>query len=175
MKSKIGKKRTARNQLATVIIGISFGVVIIAFFSARYYYSIKTLKKEIPASAAPTTEVEAGEPVPPVLSGRQSYKLITNETPRFTEASIEPLDAPRGARQVITAKVESPSPVKSVSVAVITDSGEKNVNMRLTQGTEYNGVWSESHTVNDTYEKTYRFRFTATDQYDSSTVTITSR
>lgn len=118
---------------------------------------------------------EAGEILPPIPTGNQIYRIITNNNPKITDVTIDPLDAKNGEAQKVIAKVEDPGLVESVKVTIYTDNSEVTKNLTLKQGTGYNGSWETSYKLKGTYEKKYRFKFQASTKEQTSAVTITVR
>lgn len=176
---EIIKKLGAPNLILLAVILLTVIAASAVLINRSIKSSAPEKAKEIPALIENNKIIEEDrfeEPAPPVLSGKQSYKLLSGESPSFKEAWIDPLDAAAGENQLIAARVENPSKIKNVAVTIMTDGEERTLNLKLTEGSEYNGVWSGSRVMMGTYERIYRFRFSATDETGkTSSITITSR
>lgn len=177
LKKEPGKGKITKSSSLISIVYISLSVLLLIVGSVIVFTapSKKNSERIKPPEEISTKVTPPQVDKPPVLQGRQSYNVISEKNPKITKITIDPLDAKIGQIQNISALIQNSSPVTSVSLKIATDNGEKELKMKLTEGSEFNGVWEASHTMNDVYEKVYHFKVTARDKNGESLVTITSR
>lgn len=79
--------------------------------------------------------------------------------PKMHQTLFDPIDPARGSKQTVTAKVRHTSPVTSVAATITTDTKNNELQFSLTTGTDTDGVWTATWTVDDTYEQQYYANF----------------
>lgn len=123
---------------------------------------------------------EPARPTPrPLAHGRQTYAISGSKkgAPKATEAVIDPIDPSQNTSQSATVRVLAmdAGPVTKVSIDVITDNQTKNYPLKLTSGTNLDGVWNGTWTMEDSYDYKYQTAIKAENAQDSWTVTLTFR
>jgi len=109
----------------------------------------------------------------PPASGAQTYDVTSDSTvnPKFTTVTLDPLDVQIGGVQVVTAGVTGVDgdPVTSVTGSFLTDNQTTGpVSFSLISGTNIEGTWQGSWTMNDTYCYNYGADITATSSSGST-------
>jgi len=128
------------------------------------------------------TAAPSPSPVPtrapkPIGTGRKGFTISggNQNAPKFNKSFLDPIDPKQGATQTIIINAENSLPIEAVEVTVKTDNKETPLEMQLTEGTETNGTWQGSWTVDNTYLKNYRVEITATADNGTQKVELTLR
>jgi len=115
----------------------------------------------------------------PLASGKQTYLGSGSKTgaPKATEVVIDPLDPAQNATQTVTVKVISldGTPVSEVEVNMITDNKEKAYPLKLISGTNLDGSWQGTWTLEDSYDYLYQAAIKAKNTKSEWTVTLSFR
>lgn len=115
----------------------------------------------------------------PLASGKQTYLVSGSKTgaPKATEVVIDPLDPAQNASQTVTVKVISldGTPVSEVEVNMITDNKEKTYPLKLVSGTNLDGSWQGTWTLEDSYDYLYQAAIKAKNAKSEWTVTLSFR
>jgi len=115
----------------------------------------------------------------PLASGKQTYLVSGSKTgaPKATEVVIDPLDPAQNASQSATVKVISldGTPVSEVEVNMITDNKEKTYPLKLISGTNLDGSWQGTWTLEDSYDYRYQAAIKAKNATSEWTVTLSFR
>lgn len=115
----------------------------------------------------------------PLASGKQTYLISGSKinAPKVAEVVIDPIDPAPGANQKVLAQVLSLSgePVTEVTVTMITDNKKTSYPLKLSSGTNLDGVWEASWSLSDTYLYLYQLAVKAKNAKDEWEVTITFR
>lgn len=112
-----------------------------------------------PAGPTPT-------PTPTKLkAGKDTYTISqppNTPGPRIATLTLDPLDPKVNDKQTITAHIEYNTPVASVFVEYTSDNKKRTLPLTLASGTNTNGDWQTTWTVDDTVLYTYGVIVTAT-------------
>ena len=115
----------------------------------------------------------------PLATGKQIYSISGSKinAPKVAEVVIDPIDPSPGANQKVSAKVLSLSgePITEVSVTMITDNKKTFYPLKLSSGTNLDGVWEGSWSLSDTYLYLYQAAVKAKNAKDEWEVTLTFR
>jgi len=101
----------------------------------------------------------------PLPSGKQRYSITSKGTgPKFTEATIDPLDAKIGQEQTLIVKTDYGIPVQTVVATLISDGDPLKLDMRQisTEGTV--STWEAKWTLEHSYEGKYGLNLSAVAQ-----------
>ena len=120
------------------------------------------------------------KPAPkPLAGGRQHYTISGSKinAPKVAEVVIDPIDPAPGTNQKVSAKVLSLSgePVTEVTATMITDNKKTAYPLKLTSGTNLDGVWEGSWNLSDTYLYLYQAAIKAKNAKDEWEVILTFR
>ena len=86
--------------------------------------------------------------------GKQTYRISTSGTPKFTEAVIDPEDVHVGDVQQMSVTLEDPDGITSVIAEVQTDTGKKRYTLKRVSGIYTSGQWSGTWKVHDAHSDT---------------------
>jgi hypothetical protein len=115
----------------------------------------------------------------PIAAGRQVYNISGGKTgaPRMIQAIVDPLDIEGNELQSFMVNAfDEESEIVGITAAVITDNGQNEYPLSLTDGTRSQGTWSGSWRITDTFLYNYQIMLTAVNQNGvESTVTMTFR
>ena len=136
-----------------------------------------------PTSTPTPTPANIWEPwVPtprPLAHGIQTYTVSGSKSgaPKATEITIDSLDPGVGGSQSVSANVidMGAGPVTNVSVELITDNETTTHSLELTSGTNSDGTWEGTWTMEDSYDSTYQMEITAENASTDWTVTLSFR
>ena len=121
------------------------------------------------------------KPTPkPLAHGRQKYLISGSKigSPKIAEATIDPIDPQKGATQVMEVKilsVDGTTPVTKAEVEIMTDNTSKKATLVLSDGTNLDGIWKGSWTIEDIYDYRYQAVITAENASAGWGVTLTFR
>jgi hypothetical protein len=132
-----------------------------------------SLSRTAPSGPTPT-------PTPrPLRQGRVTMNTsVSSETkgPKISTTIVDNNDPKVGQQQTLTSTYRHASPITSVTVTLVSDNGQKAYPMNLISGTNMDGQWQATWTVEDTLLYTYSFIFTAKAQDGTqSEITIARR
>lgn len=110
------------------------------------------------------------------LKGTYQVGMGSHDGPTVSQVVFDPLDAKKGQTLNITIKTSFTSAVSSVTAVLTEDSSTQDITFNLSSGTNLDGVWSGSVTLNDSVD--YKYILTITSKSSngkSSTVTVAPR
>ncbi len=170
-----GGKYYRYTQVIVVILALTFltllTLLLLPYITGSKYQNpvsrltgILPVRNEKSTSIPPLNTANPAPTLPPykLPTGTQTYnfghgKDVTG--PKIQTLIINPLDPAKGASQTITLSIKHDSPVTSAVVTIATDNKETPLTLKLTGGTDKDGTWSGSYTVNDTYDRRYDIKF----------------
>lgn len=181
-KSDFLKKMKAAFGRPLVLIILLF-ILVNLFLISRY---LSKRQKLIPQVQKPTAEeelplyqdeIQKGPTPRPLPQGKIGFTVGQSDKsgPQFRRGFIDPYDPKVGERQAISITVKDEAPVRSVSVAIISDNGSKKYQMDLVEGTELDGRWQVSWEVKDTHLYTYNVVLEAVGKRGAQKVEMTLR
>jgi len=91
----------------------------------------------------------------PLAKGPQIYNISTENLPRFTQATFDPLDAGAGQSMTVTAKVEHETDIVRVNITFFTDNNRVTHELKFTGGSARNGTWQGTFRMLDTHDRVY--------------------
>ena len=144
-----------------LLITIAAAVVIFGSTLAYTYYRNGTFNNlgQLSNKSQSSTSQTAAYKLP---SGSQTYRFSHGSEvkgPKISTVVIDPLDPQNGATQTITLDLESESPVTKVTIVIVTDKQEKNIDLKLIEGDSKKGKYGAAWQVNDTYDTKYAIRY----------------
>lgn len=95
-------------------------------------------------------------------SGKESYVYSWGEgttVPKMNYVDIDPHDPKKGQKQTVNAKFTHTSPISQVSLQLFSDNTSETFPMKRNEGTDTNGTWTGTWTINDTVLYRYDLRF----------------
>lgn len=111
-----------------------------------------------------TQTVSAPTPTPTATylkPGKETYVYSWGEgttVPKMNQVDIEPHDPKKGQKQTVTVKYTHTSPIQQVSLQLFSDNKSETFPMTKSEGTDTNGTWTGTWTVNDTVLYRYDLR-----------------
>jgi prepilin-type N-terminal cleavage/methylation domain-containing protein len=99
--------------------------------------------------------------IPPMTADAQSIIISTTNYPKFSEATIDPLDVKLNDIQTMLVKVEDPDEIAWIRADIEHDNGKDTVMLNLASGDSKSGTWFGKWLVYDTHKATYHTIFTA--------------
>ncbi len=185
----MAKKSTARQQniapvflIVLIIIG-----VIVAWQLRDSIVPPAPTDQDVSVTPPPTSDETpqdgslspTASPTPiAILQGRETYTIGQGSGttgPKITRAIVEPHDPKQGQQQTVTVSVNHSSPITSVSLVMKSDNDTKTYPLSLASGSETNGQWSGTWTVEDTVLYTYAFTISVESPGGSSSVDLIIR
>lgn len=166
--------------LATLTVSLILGAFYILLspnVSLKDLFGGKKPKEEVNGEKNIT---EPFKPSPkPLATGKQIYQISGSKTgaPKIAEFIIDPIDPKPGANQKVSVKVLSldNQPVTEVAATMITDNKKATYPLKLTSGTNLDGVWEGSWSLSDSYLYLYQAAIKAKNAKDEWEVTLTFR
>lgn len=110
------------------------------------------------------------------LKGTYQVGMGSHDGPTVSQVVFDPLDVKKGQTLNITVKTNFTSSISSVTAVLTEDSSTQDIAFSLSSGTNLDGVWSGSVTLNDSVD--YKYILTITSKASngkSSTVTVAPR
>lgn len=108
-------------------------------------------------------------------TGRQEWTFTLGPGitgPKIQTAAVDPLTPQKGQQQTVTITAKHTAPI-SAKATLFTDHTRKSATMKLTAGSNTNGTWAVTWTVDDTYENIYHIDFELTSTKGSWTGALT--
>lgn len=141
-------------------------IVVVAAAAAYALFSQKLIPQLQQPTVNPSPEATPmPTPTPTTLiSGKETYKISQGPAfvgPKVSQAVIDPLDPGKGNKQIVTVSTNYTSPIDFVTIKLITDTTSQTYPLQLVSGTNTNGDWQGSWTINDSYLYTYIMEITA--------------
>lgn len=171
-------EETRSNMLLAILILIAVGLG---------YYVWRTSTKGLPLfpnkvprvteiSTTPTPKVS---PTPSKLKqGKETYSITqgpAEKGPDITQAVIDPLEPQKGQKVTMTISVNSTKPADSVTIELETDTMKKSYPLTLVSGTNLDGQWQATWTVEDTLLYQYVAKIEARSGSELSDFVLTIR
>ena len=113
-----------------------------------------------------------------IPSGKTEFNIGQSDktVPQLSKGSIDPYDPSKGSTQVITIKVKNDQPVTKVTAILKTDNNTSNsYPFKLITGTDTDGEWQGSWTVENSHLYTYELTLNAVSSNGTGTITTTLR
>lgn len=131
-----------------------------------------------PKTAASPTPTPRGTPTP-LKKGKETYYISQSSSvkgPKITQVTLDPLDPKNGEKQTITVKALHSGPVTQVKISLMSDNKTQTLSsLSLVSGTNLEGEWQVSWTVDDTILYKYILKITATGGGVQSSVDLAIR
>ncbi|MGB6839305.1 MAG: hypothetical protein WBD86_01295 [Microgenomates group bacterium] len=152
-----------------------------------YLYLSPSLKQKLVQRFGPKPSPEPqniwapAKPSPaPLAHGKQTYMVSgsTKGAPKMSEVIIDPLDPKPEETQTVTIKAldVNKSPIKEITVTLVTDNKSESHTLKRINGTDLNGTWQGSWKISDSYDYTYRATLKAKNEANLvQSVTLTFR
>lgn len=175
----------------TLIIVVLVGLFIILSSTAAYFlakkYPLSSFSKNL---SDRTQQLFQKKPTPtpsptpqkrspaPIVKGKLSYSISRgskSKGPNPSKLVIDPTDPQMNEKQTMTVKITSAKPVKSVITTLNTDTKQTPHPLTLKEGTNTDGTWEGSWTINDTHDFTYNVTIEAKDDTDTAKVDVMVR
>jgi hypothetical protein len=180
------QKNGADNQstLLSIALLIIAGIVAAQLYLMWKSGSLGNLLSRMTPTTTPRVSQAPEGPTPtptprPLRQGEVTMNTsVSAETkgPKLSTTIVDNNDPKVGQTQTLTSTYRHTSPITSVTVTLMSDNGEKTYPMTLISGTNTDGQWQGTWTVEDTLLYTYTFIFTAKAQDGTqSKITIARR
>lgn len=182
-KEPLPKKKGIR--ISTIIL---FVVLLAVIGVLAFYLNQNPIQKQVPFTgnkvaenipeSSPSSEVKPTErPIVPIVKGSVIYNVSqgSHNGPNITQMVIDPQEPASGVAQNVTVKVKSSKPVTAVEIVLKSDNTEKTHSLTLTGGTELDGIWTGSWTIEDTILYNYVETIKATNADGVSSVDVSIR
>lgn len=137
----------------------------------------KTLEPNATVAPKPTVK-PTPIPLKPDNGTKGTYQvgMGAHDGPTITQVIFDPLDVKKGETLNLSVKTNFTSTISSVTAVLTTDNGSQNISFSLSSGTNTDGVWNGSVTLNDSVD--YKYVLTITSKSANgkqSTVTVAPR
>lgn len=143
------------------------------------FLALLSIRLKRPAVPSPTPmPLVRGDPVPFAVHGKQEYAVSRgsgSRGPTMDRVSVEPIDPNVGDNQTMRVQVRHNKPVKSVMVTLASDTKKKTTALSLTSGTNTDGTWEGSWTIDGPIDYVYNATIEAKDGKDTATIDIMFR
>lgn len=142
------------------------------------FLSIRLMRPAVLKPAPTPTPVVRGAPVPFAVHGKQVYSVSRgsgSKGPDVAKVTVDPIDPKVGGTQMMSIKVTHTKPVKSVNVTLASDAKKKTTVLTLTSGTNTDGIWEGSWTIDDSIDYIYNATIEAKDGKDTAKIDIMFR
>ncbi len=132
----------------------------------------------VPGTSRSGGSLKLGAPTPSptptrLKQGKETYFISkggsANE-PTFSALTLDPHEPGRGQQQSIIVPLTSLSSIRSVNAIFVTDTKTRTIPLRLTDGTNLNGTWQMTWTVDDTLLYTYIIKIVAESENGATAV-----
>lgn len=158
--------RNSRSGQAEIVIAVLIALGILVLAGTGIAPSKKTSVADKPSDSQ---KEGVADPLP--AEGDTYYISGNGSGPEIYEATIAPLGAVKpGVTQNWTVRVRHEKPVQSVAVTVTMDNGSYPVMLRLSGGTNFDGVWRGFWEVKDNRNHIYDAIIEAKSEVDFSRV-----
>lgn len=172
-------KKTSKNRLPVWILVVG-GILL---YGALSYWLVTSFFLNKGTSVNPPFSTNSKKiPTPthsprPIPSGKKTFSVSSGKKtgPLFGEGAIDPYDPKIKATQTISVAITGTKPVTTATLTMQTDTKTKKVPMKIISGTNTNGVWEGSWTVDDSYLFTYVATITASDNTETNKIDLTLR
>lgn len=146
--------------LLIAVIGVGAVVVVkTGVLQVQVTPSIPLQKK----SQSQTVSVPTPTPTATYLKpGKETYIYSAGEgttVPKLSQVDIEPHDPKKGQTQKVDVKYMHSSPIQQISIQLFSDNKSETHQLTRKDGTDMNGTWSGTWTVDDTVLYRYSLRF----------------
>lgn len=157
-----------------VVIAIGLGAAVFMKFKNDITFPKLPFSQKQTGSNSPNPT-----PTPTALmQGKETYSISqasNNTGPKITKAEIDPLDPKIGQKQTITIHSNFSQPLTGVTISVKTDHKVFPLTLSKVSGTDTDGQWQTSWTVEDSVLYTYIMTITAVSGGASSNVDLAIR
>lgn len=110
------------------------------------------------------------------LKGTYQIGMGSHTGPSVTQAIFDPLDIQKGQTLTVTISANYPGSISKLTATLTEDNSSQNIPVQLSSGSETDGKWTGSVTLNDSVQYKYILTVTATSpDGKSSTVTVAPR
>lgn len=110
------------------------------------------------------------------LKGTYQVGMGSHDGPTVSQVIFDPLDVKKGQTLNLSVRTSFTSSINSVTAVLTADNSTQNITFSLSSGTNLDGVWNGSVTLNDSVD--YKYILTITSKSSngkSSTVTVAPR
>lgn len=115
----------------------------------------------------------------PLKQGKGTYNISQGSEvsgPRITQVSLDPLDPKKGEKQTISVKTFHTSPITQVKITLVSDNKTQTLPpLSLVSGTNLDGEWQVTWTVDDTVLYKYILTITSASSSGQSSVEVAPR
>jgi len=134
---------------------------------------LSLLKTQSP-SLVPTEPPKTPKPIP---SGKKEFIVGSSKKtgPQMSSGYFDPFDPKQGQKQIASINIKSDQPVTKVVLTIKTDNKTRDVAMERKEGTDTNGRWEGTWTVDDTYLFTYFLTLKATSSVGTNSFDLALR
>jgi len=178
------KKISVFEYILIFVLLISLVLFLLVNFQLTEKQVPEALRKFIYNKTDQSLETQTPSPSPtstpprPIPHGKTGFSVSQADKikPQFGRGSIDPYDPPQDSKQTVTISIKDEQPITQVAAIFKTDNTvSQPFSLQLISGTETDGQWQGSWTINDTYFYTYNLILEATSSRGQSTVEITLR
>lgn len=159
----MAQEKRSSSALPFIVLLVA-GLGVVAFLLVKM--NILSVKVDSPNTAKLDGTLQAKPSPTPMPKPIGSGKVTVDNSfgkdvigPKMYQTLFDPIDPALNSQQTITAKVRYTAPVTSVTATLTTDTKNTEIPFKLTSGTDTDGVWTATWTVNDTYEQQYYGNF----------------
>jgi flagellar basal body-associated protein FliL len=161
-----------------LIILISIFLLLLASAFLVYTYRFKDGKLELFGSKTKPESSQSDKPIKLLPSGKQVYNFSHSKTvtgPKPSQAVIDPIDPQTNQQTHFEIKIAHPNPVDTVHATLITDNQQKDIKLKLKDGSKTDGTWAGTFTMKDSYNYTYQIAFIIKSQAETYEGALTFR
>lgn len=148
-------------------------VVLAIFFPSFLSELTNKLFNPLPGKQKANVATPAVLKIIPIAQGKQIYNISggTKGGPQMTQAIVDPLDPTSNQVQTLTLKANNLKPIVEIKATVITDNEESVNFLKLTEGTDVDGVWQGSWRIKNDYDYNYQIVLVAKNNEGTETTT----
>lgn len=153
--------------------GLIFIFVLVVAFAGLYLFKDQIFKveKEPIGIVVENGQIEQWQKEAEEINGKAKngeflFKVAQAATtgPRFVSGKLEPENVLPGMTQIMEIKLTDSSGIVSVQADIQHDQGWDKVDLKLTEGNEFEGTWTGEWLVHSTHDTFYKTIFTATNK-----------
>ena len=158
-----------------LLIGLAI-VVGLILLSLLVYKNYKKSSTAPLADQAPAKSDSSTTPIP-LPKGKQSFTVNGGKRNgiEWKITTVDPYDPSLNQKQALSIKIISDTPVSGVTATLETDTKKTAYPLALSDGTDKDGLWQGSWTVEDTHNVTYSAVLKATNAEGGDSLTLTFR
>ncbi len=152
---------------------IASGLLIVSQATKTNFLSL-TQKKETEKPDVSPSPLPTPRPLP---HGKHGFTVQggNRNAPQFGRGFLDPIDPQKNTQQGIIISASNSVPIDSVTAIIKTDNKETSIKLSVSEGTNTNGTWTGSWTVNDTYLYNYIVQIIAKAGNEEQNVELTLR